>query len=97
MSRPSSHNGTVLLVNQYALLYTCTGQMPLNSPRILVLRAHLLEMIISVTAMGLGLFMWLSMSRSNSGINLLAGAVLFVGGLVVLAFALKSVLKFKLQ
>ena len=57
--------------------------MPLNPPRALILRAHLLEMIISVAAIGLGLFMWLSMNGSNSGINLLAGAALLVAGLVV--------------
>jgi hypothetical protein len=54
--------------------------MPLNAPRILLLRAHLLEMIISGAAIGLGLFLWLSMSPSNSGINLLAGAALLVAG-----------------
>jgi hypothetical protein len=65
-----------------------------NSPRILVLRAHLLEMIISGAAIGLGLFMWLSMSGSNSGINLLAGAALLVAGFIVFIFALKAILKY---
>jgi hypothetical protein len=68
--------------------------MPLNAPRILLLRAHLLEMVISAAAIGLGLFLWLSMSPSNSGINLLAGAALLVAGLIVFVFAMKSILKY---
>jgi hypothetical protein len=69
----------------------------LNSPRALLLRAHLLEIIISAAAIGLGVFMWVSMSSSNSGINLLAGAVLLVAGLIVFVFAIKSILRFKRQ
>jgi hypothetical protein len=65
-----------------------------NTPRLLVLRAHLLEMIISVVAIGLGLFMWVSMNGSNSGVNLLAGAAFLVGGFVVFIFAMKAVLKY---
>lgn len=68
--------------------------MPLNAPRVLLLRAHLLELIISGAAVGLGLFMWLSRNPSNSGINLLAGAVLLVAGLIVFIFAMKSILKY---
>ena len=60
----------------------------------MILRAHLLEMIISVAAIGLGLFMWLSMNGSNSGINLLAGAALLVAGLIVFILAMKAILKF---
>jgi hypothetical protein len=71
--------------------------MPLNAPRILLLRAHLLEIIISAAAVGLGLFMWLSMSPSNSGINLLAGAALLVAGLIVFVFAMRSIFRFKRQ
>lgn len=67
--------------------------MPLNPLRLLILRAHLLEMIVSAAAVGLGLFMWISMSGSNSGINLLAGAALLVAGFVVFIFAMKNVLK----
>ncbi len=63
-------------------------------PRILLLRAHLLEMVISAAAIGLGLFLWLSMSPSNSGINLLAGAALLVAGLIVFVFAMKSILNY---
>jgi hypothetical protein len=48
--------------------------MPLNPPRVLVLRAHALEIFISGAAITLGLFVWLSMKDSNSGVNLLAGA-----------------------
>jgi hypothetical protein len=67
--------------------------MHINTPRLLVLRAHLLEMIISAVAIGLGVFMWVSMG-SNSGINLLAGAAFLVGGFIVFIFAMKSVLKY---
>lgn len=69
--------------------------MQLNSPRVLLLKAHLLEMVISGAAIGLGVFMWLSMSGSNSGINLLAGAALLAAGFIVFIFALKSILKYK--
>lgn len=68
--------------------------MQSHSPRVLVLRAHLLEIVISGAAIGLGLFMWLSMNPSNSGINLLAGAALLVAGLIVFVFAMKSILKY---
>jgi hypothetical protein len=68
--------------------------MNLSAPRLLVLRAHLLELIISGAAIGLGLFMWISMTGSNSGINLLAGAALLVAGFIVFIFAMKSVLKY---
>jgi hypothetical protein len=39
--------------------------------------------------------MWVSMSGSNSGINLLAGAGLLAAGLVELVFAMKPILNFK--
>jgi hypothetical protein len=68
--------------------------MHINTPRLLVLRAHLLEMTISAVAIGLGVFMWVSMNGSNSGINLLAGAAFLVGGFIVFIFAMKSVLKY---
>ena len=67
--------------------------MPLNQPRPLILQAHILEMIISTAAIGLGLFMWLSMNGSNSDINLLAGAALLVAGFIVFIFAMKNILK----
>jgi hypothetical protein len=69
-------------------------KMSLNSPRILILRAHLLEMIISGAAIGLGIFMWVSMNGSNSGINLLAGAALLVARFIVFIFAMRSILKY---
>jgi hypothetical protein len=69
--------------------------MKIRSPRVLLLRAHLLEIIVSVAAIGLGVFMWVSMSSSNSSINLLAGAGLLVAGLIVFVFAMKSILTFK--
>ena len=68
--------------------------MLLNSPRVLVLRARVLEIIISGAAIGLGLFMWLSMSSANSGINLLASAALLVAGFIVLTFAMRAILKY---
>jgi hypothetical protein len=68
--------------------------MHLSAPRLLVLRAHLLELIISGAAIGLGLFMWISTTGSDSGINLLAGAALLVAGFIVFIFAMKSVLKY---
>jgi hypothetical protein len=68
--------------------------MQRNSPRVLLLKAHLVEMIISGAAIGLGLFIWLSMSGSNSEINLLAGAALLVAGFIVFIFAMKSILRF---
>jgi hypothetical protein len=67
--------------------------MPLNPLRLLILRAHLLVIIISAAAIGLGLFMWLSTTGSNSGINLLAGATLLVAGFIVFIFAMKNVLR----
>jgi hypothetical protein len=69
--------------------------MPSNSPRILILRAHLLEMFISGGFIAVGLFMWLSMNGSNSGITLLAGAALLVAGVIVFLLAVKSILKYK--
>jgi hypothetical protein len=65
-----------------------------HPPRLWVLRAHLLEMIISAACIGLGAFMWISMSGANSGVNLLAGAALLVAGFIVFIFAMKSVLRY---
>ncbi len=69
--------------------------MQTNSPRGLMLQAHLLELVISGAAIVLGLFMWISRNDSNSDINLIAGAVLLIAGLIVFAFAMKSILKYK--
>ena len=65
-----------------------------HPPRLLVLRAHLLEMIISAACIGLGAFMWVSMTGANSGVNLLAGAALLVAGCIVFIFAMESVLRY---
>ena len=54
-----------------------------------------MEIIISAGAIGLGVFMWVSMSSANSDINLLAGAALLVAGLIVFVFAMKSIFTFK--
>jgi len=67
--------------------------MPLN-PRALILRAHALEIFISVTAIVLGIFVWLSMKDSNSGFNLLAGAALVVAGIILFGSAMKTILKY---
>jgi hypothetical protein len=68
--------------------------MLLNSPRILILRAHLLEMFISGGFIAVGLFMW-SMNGSNSGMTLLARTALLVAGVIVFLLAMKSILKYK--
>jgi hypothetical protein len=60
-----------------------------------MLKADLLEMIIAMAAIGLGTFLWLSISGSNSAINLLAGAALLVAGVMLFVFAMKSILEHK--
>ena len=65
--------------------------MQLNPIRVLILRAHLLEMIISIAFIALALFMW--WGRSNSDVTLFAGAALLVAGAMVLLFAIKSIVK----
>jgi hypothetical protein len=57
--------------------------------------AHLLEMFIAGSLITVGLFMWLSMNGSNSGITLLAGTALLVAGVIVFFLAMKSILKYK--
>ena len=68
--------------------------MHLNPPRLLIFRAHLLEMIISSGCIAAGLFMWISMNGSNSGIALLVGAALLVAGVIMFLSAMKTVLKY---
>jgi uncharacterized membrane protein HdeD (DUF308 family) len=68
--------------------------MPLNPPRVLIVRAHALELFSSVAAITLGLFVWLSMKDSNSGVNLLVGAALLVAGFILLVSALRTILKY---
>ena len=67
------------LYNQNVQRYP-TNTVPLTPPRALIVRAHALEIFISAAAITLGIFVWLSMKDSNSGINLLAGAALVVAG-----------------
>jgi hypothetical protein len=65
---------------------TCCAQqtrMPLSPPRTLLVRTHALEIFVSAAAITLGLFLSLSMKDSNSGVNLLAGAALLVGGMIL--------------
>jgi xanthine/uracil permease len=67
--------------------------MQSSSIRILIiLRAHLLEMFISIAFFGLAIFMWYG--RSNSDLSLLAAASLLVAGVMVFLFAMKSILKY---
>jgi len=68
--------------------------MPLNPPRVLILRAHALELFISAGAITVGIFVWLSMKDSNSGFNLLAGAALVVAGIILLGSAMRTILKY---
>ena len=68
--------------------------MPLNPPRVLIVRAHALEIFTSVAAVTLGLFVWLSTKDSNSGVNILAGAALLVAGVILFASALRTILKY---
>jgi uncharacterized membrane protein HdeD (DUF308 family) len=67
--------------------------MPLNPPRVLIVRAHALELFISVAAITLGLFVWLSTKDSNSGVNLLVGAALLVAGFILLVSAMRTIFK----
>jgi hypothetical protein len=69
--------------------------MRLSPPRTLIVRAHALEIFISAAAITLGLFLWLSIKDSNSGVNLLAGAALLVAGIFLFFSAMKTILKFK--
>jgi membrane protein YdbS with pleckstrin-like domain len=66
--------------------------MQSSSIRGLILRAHLLEMFLSIAFFGMALFMWYG--RSNSDVSLLAGAALIVAGAMVFFFAMKSILKY---
>ena len=67
-------------------------RIDMNSIRVLVFRAHLLELIVSVVATGLGLLLWLSAKPPNSEANLIVGAGLVVAGVMVSIFAMKSIL-----
>ena len=68
--------------------------MPSNPPRVLILRAHALEIFISVASITLGIFVWLSMKDSNSGVNLLVGTALLVAGVILFGSAMRTILKY---
>jgi hypothetical protein len=70
------------------------GQMPLNPPRTFILRAHALELFLSAASITIGIFVWVTMKDSNSGVNLLAGAALVVAGIILLASAMQTILKY---
>ena len=71
-----------------------TNIMPLNPPRALIVRAHALEIFISAAAITLGIFVWVSMKDSNSGVNLLVGVALLVTGVILFVSAMKTILKY---
>jgi uncharacterized membrane protein HdeD (DUF308 family) len=62
--------------------------------RVLIVRAHALELFISAASIILGIFLWLAMKDSNSGVNLLAGAALLVAGIILFVSAMKTILKY---
>jgi hypothetical protein len=68
--------------------------MPFKPPRTLILKAHLLEMIVSIGFMAAGLVMWISMNASNSSATLLTGAALLVAGVILFGSAMKTILKY---
>ena len=81
------------LYNQNVQRYP-TNTMPLNPPRALIVRAHALEIFISAAAITLGIFAWVSMKDSNSGVNLLVGVALLVTGVILFVSAMKTILKY---
>jgi len=79
-----------------ARMYTNARYTPmrLNPPRVLILRAHALEIFVSVASISLGIFLWLSMKDSNSGVNILVGAALLVAGVILFVSAVKTIVKY---
>jgi hypothetical protein len=67
--------------------------MPLNPPRLWILRAHAVEIFVSGASIILGIFVFLSIKDSNSGFNLLAGAALVVAGIILFVSAMRTILK----
>jgi hypothetical protein len=65
-----------------------------NSNRVLNLRFHVLELVISGAVMMLGIFMGLPMNDSSLGISLLSGAALLAAGVVGFRLTMKSILKY---
>jgi hypothetical protein len=57
------------------------------------IRILILEIIISMSFIGLALLMWSSKDRSNSSTYSLAGAAMLVAGAMVFVSAKKSILK----
>ena len=57
-----------------------------------VFKAHVLEIVISVAAIGLGLLMWSAMNASS--LNLPVGAGLLVGGAIIIVLTIKSILRY---
>ena len=64
-----------------------------SSVRVLVLRAHFIELVISVACIGAASVIWLSMGLFNSDLSLFTGAALMVAGVIVFVLAMKSILK----
>jgi hypothetical protein len=59
---------------------------------VLLLRAHLLEMIISISFIGLAVFLWWGLAYSE--LNLFAGAALLVAGAMIFLLVMKSIVKY---
>jgi hypothetical protein len=68
--------------------------MPLNPSRTFIIRAHALELFISAASITIGVFLWVAMKDSNSGVNLLVGAALVVAGIILLVSATKTIFKY---
>ena len=65
-----------------------------NSSRVLNVRSHVLEMVISGAVMLLGILIGLQMNDSSSGLRLLSGSALLMAGVVGFVLAIKSILKY---
>jgi hypothetical protein len=68
--------------------------MPLKPPRTLILKAHFLEMFVSIGFIAAGSSMWISMNGSNSPVTLLTGAALLVAGVIIFGSAMKTILRY---
>jgi hypothetical protein len=67
---------------------------PLKPPRTLILKAHLLEMFVSIGFIAAGSAVWISMNGSNSPVTLLTGAALLVAGVIVFGSTMKTILRY---
>jgi hypothetical protein len=67
---------------------------PLKPPRTLILKAHLLEVFVSIGFIAAGSAMGISMNGSNSPVTLLTGAALLVAGVIVFASTMKTILRY---